>query len=40
MVFITVESFFWIKTKDIEDGLGTKNIHDSIRKQMQGIFET
>ena len=31
---------FWVKMRDIQDGLGIKNISDLVRKEVQGIFET
>ena len=34
------ENYFWIKMKDVQDGLGIKNIYDSVTKEVQGIFET
>ena len=33
-------NYFWIKMKDVKDGLGIKNIYDSLRREIQGIFET
>ena len=32
--------YFWVKMKDVENGLGIKNISDLLIKQIQGIFET
>ena len=32
--------YFWVKMKDIENGLDLKNVSDILTKQMQGIFET
>ena len=32
--------YFWVKMKDVQDGLGIKNILDRIRQKMCGIFET
>ena len=32
--------YFWVKMKDVEDGLDLKSISDRLTKQMQGIFET
>ena len=39
---ITVEKkyHFWVKMKDVEDGLGIKNLCDSLRREIQAIFET
>ena len=34
------KDYFWVKMKDVQDGLGFKNIFDSLIKEMQGIFET
>ena len=33
-------NYFWVKMKDVQDGLGMKNIFDSLRREIQGIFET
>ena len=39
---ITVKNkdYFWVKMKDIQDGLGIKNMSDRIRQKMCGNFET
>ena len=39
---ITVKNkdLFWVKVKDMPDGLGVKCISDLLRKEMWGIFET
>ena len=39
---ITVKNkcFFWVKMKDVQDGLGVKNMPQFIRHEMCGIFET
>ena len=29
---------FWVKTIDVQNGLGVKNISDLGRKEIQGIF--
>ena len=34
------EDYFWVKMKDVQDGLSLKAIRCLIRQQMQGIFET
>ena len=34
------KNYFWVKMKDAENELGTKNISDLLIKEMQGIFET
>ena len=31
---------FWVKTIDVPNGLGIKNISDLVRKEICGIFET
>ena len=31
---------FWIKTNDVQKGLGIQNISDLVRKEIQGIYET
>ena len=31
--------FFWVKMKDVQDGLGLKNKGDRLRRLMQDIFE-
>ena len=33
-------SYFWVKMKDVENGLGIKNMPYYIRHKMCGIFET
>ena len=35
-----INDFFWVKMKDVQDGLGLKNIRDKLRRLMQGIFES
>ena len=42
MHIITVKNkdFFWVKMKDVQDGLGVKNMPQFIRHEMCGIFET
>ena len=32
--------YFWVKMKDVQDGLGIKNISDRLKRTMQGIFES
>ena len=32
------DDYFWVKMKDVENGLGIKNISDCIRHKMCGIF--
>ena len=34
------KDLFWVKMKDVQDGLGVKNIIDFLRKEMWGNFET
>ena len=34
------ENYFWVKMKDVQDGLGKKNISDRLERTMQGIFES
>ena len=34
------ENYFWVKMKDVQDGLGIKNISDRLERTMQGIFES
>ena len=31
---------FWVTMRDVQDGLGLKNIPDLVRKKLQGIFES
>ena len=38
-ITVTVD-FFWEKMKDVQDGLGIKNMPQFIRHEMCGIFET
>ena len=33
-------NYFWVKMEDLQDGLGIKNISDSLMKEMQDILET
>ena len=33
-------NYFWVKTKDVRDGLGIENMSYYIRNKMCGIFET
>ena len=40
VITVYKEDHFWVKMKDVENGLGIKNISDSSTKEMQGIFET
>ena len=40
VITVEKEDHFWIKLKDVEDGLGIKNICDSVRREIQVIFET
>ena len=39
---ITVKNreLFWVKTIDVQNGLGLRNISDLLRKERHGIFET
>ena len=39
---ITVKNkkLFWLKMCEVQQRLGTKNIHDLARKEVCGIFET
>ena len=32
--------YFWVKMKDVQDGLGIKNISDRLKRTVQGIFES
>ena len=34
------ENYFWVKMKDVQDGLGIKNMSDRLERTMQGIFES
>ena len=34
------KDFFWRKMKDMQDGLGIKNMCDLLKKEMCGIFNT
>ena len=34
------KDYFWVKMKDVENGLDIKSISDLLIKEMQGIFET
>ena len=37
---VTDSDYYWVKMKDIQDGLGIKYMRDRLGKTMQGIFET
>ena len=39
---ITVKNkeLFWVKTSDVQNGLGLKNVPDLVRKEICTIFET
>ena len=37
--FIQVKSNLWVSTKDVENGLGVKNISDLVLKEIQGHYE-
>ena len=34
------ENCFWVKMKDVQDGLGIKNMSNRLERTMQGIFES
>ena len=34
-----IDDYFWVKMKDVENGLDLKSVSDRLTKQMQGIFE-
>ena len=34
------ENYFWVKVKDVQNGLGIKNISDRTRQKLRGIFES
>ena len=36
---IQVKNDFWISIKDVENGLGVKNISDLVLKEIQGHYE-
>ena len=40
IITVEKEDHFCIKMKHVQDGLGIKNICDSVRREIQGIFET
>ena len=33
-------NYFWVKMKDVQNGLGLKDISDRIENTMTGIFES
>ena len=35
-----IENYFWVKMKDVQDGLGVKNMSDRLERTMQGIFKS
>ena len=37
-VTVKNKDYCWIKVKDVQNGLGVKNIRDLLRKEMWGIF--
>ena len=38
-ITIKNKNLFWVKIKDVQDGLGVKNMSDLLRKEMCGIYE-
>ena len=38
-ITIKNKELFWVKMKDVQDGLGVKNICDLLRKEICGIYE-
>ena len=34
------DDYFWVKMKDVQDGLSTKYMSDRLKRTIQGIFET
>ena len=34
------ENYFWVKMKDVQNGLDLKDMRDSVRKQLCGIVES
>ena len=39
-ITIKNKELFWVKKKDVQHGLGVKNIRDLLRKEICGIFES
>ena len=40
IITVKNEELFWIKTSDVQNGLGFKNVLDLVRKEVCDIFET
>ena len=40
IITIKNKELFWVKTSDVQNGLGLKNVPDLVRKEICGIFET
>ena len=40
VITVENENHFWVKMKDVQDGLGIKNMRDMIKQKMCGIFES
>ena len=40
IVIVKSKELFWVKTSDVQNGLGLKNVLDLVRKEICGIFET
>ena len=34
------KELFWVRMKDAQDGLGVENIHELLRKEICGIYES
>ena len=33
------DNYYWVKIRDVQNGLGIKNMRDRLERNMQGIFE-
>ena len=40
IITIKNKELFWVKTSDVQNGLGLKSVPDLVRKEICGIFET
>ena len=40
IVIVKSKELLWVKTSDVQNGLGLKNVLDLVRKEICGIFET
>ena len=40
IITIKNKDHFWVKMKDVQNGLGIKNMCNSLKKTMRSIFET